>query len=534
MRLTVVNGPRRADIELDPAKPLSFGRSSTQGVQLDDPSVSRRHARFVLEGGQWHVFDEQSRHGTFVNGVRLEAGEGVPLDAGDRITMGPWTMLLTEEGRAPSTLASQADEPVAHSSIKTVGKEELGELARRRLALLMEAQRTIHRCADAREAAGQVAETLRESTGAERVAIIQPAAGLDELDLLAWAGPGGPDQGADPVISRTLLSAASRGEVVRLSDERIAQGAMSIISQGVTEALCAPVMIDGQIDCYLYVDSRGSSRNLQADSPALCLALADLLGLALANIQRHELELRQERLIRDMRAAHDVQRRIMPPLEGRVGEASYRLYCEPGRFVAGDFFGVLPAGERTLVFLGDVAGKGLGAALQMAAIQSHISAIVNNHENLADLVSSVNSYVATHSAENEFASLWVCLLDPGTRKMISVDAGHGYAVRISASSPPILLPSDGGLPVGIDRNGSYEESDHQLAEQDRIVLFSDGLPEQQAPSGEQYGVERILACLEGSASHEEDLTRLRDGVKAFAEQDQMADDLTIASFHLGS
>jgi len=379
-----------------------------------------------------------------------------------------------------------------------------------------------------------MAETLRESTGAERVGIVRPAAGLEELDLLAWSGPGGPEEGGEPLVSRTLLSAASRGEVVRLSDERVAQGAMSIISQGVTEALCAPVMIDGHVDCYLYVDSRGSSRRLQADSPGLCMALADLFGLGLANIQRHELELRQERLLRDMRAAHDAQRRIMPPPVGAVGKASYRLHCEPGRIVAGDFFGVLGAGERTLVFLGDVTGKGLGAALQMAAIQSHISAVAGEHDDLGELAGSVNRYVVGHSGESEFASLWIAMLDSLSRRMTTVDAGHGYAVRLVPSGVPRLVASEGGLPVGIDRNAAYEASEHGLAEGERLVVFSDGLPEQQSPAGEQFGVQRILDCLEGSASEEEDLERLVRAVKAFAEQEVLADDLTVASFSLGA
>ncbi|MBZ0171530.1 MAG: FHA domain-containing protein, partial [Phycisphaerales bacterium] len=91
LRLEAIAGPPIDQVVVHPGAPAVIGRSSNVDRQLADKTVSRRHCRVLKRGTNWLLTDLNSRHGTFLNGVRLEPEQPAPLNDGDLVRVGPWT-----------------------------------------------------------------------------------------------------------------------------------------------------------------------------------------------------------------------------------------------------------------------------------------------------------------------------------------------------------------------------------------------------------------------------------------------------------
>jgi sigma-B regulation protein RsbU (phosphoserine phosphatase) len=133
---------------------------------------------------------------------------------------------------------------------------------------------------------------------------------------------------------------------------------------------------------------------------------------------------------------------------------------------------------------------------------------------------------------NRFLTLWVGIFDAHAKELQYSDAGHGHwAIRRAngeAEAPPT---PDGGL-IGIDENSEYRNATLFVEQGDRIIIFSDGIPEQQTASKEQYGVERVYELVAASPSAKEDVKQLLDAVIDWAGTSQLDDDTTIVSLGL--
>jgi phosphoserine phosphatase RsbU/P len=365
------------------------------------------------------------------------------------------------------------------------------------------------------------------------------------VDKRSIGGPK-PQLGAES-FSRSLLAAAKNGEVARLTADAPMSSAQSIMSLGIQTALCAPVTVGTSVGAYLYLDARASDAGLfagasrattpavtvQNDAAAFLLALAKMYGLALNNIARLELEKRQRELERDLDAAREAQKLIMPPDEGEIGGVRYAMRCRSGRYVAGDLFDVVDLGSgRVGVFLGDVAGKGISAAMLMATAQTHLSLSLRQHGDAARAVREVNHHVCAHAADSRFISLWLGVIDVAARRVEYVDAGHGLWLLRPGTGPVQRFGTnagEGGIPLGIDESFAYSSGVLQLAAGDRLVVFSDGVVEQPGTDGTQFGFDRAIETITTSTGVRGDVDGVFDAVVRFAATDALADDTTIAS-----
>ncbi len=531
LTLHVAAGPPLPPTPLEQGKTYSLGRASSQTIRLEDPAVSRRHAHIAFESSQWTISDLGSRHGTFLNGIQLAADQPTPLTDNDRLRIGPWTLVALSEDHRPSSLISLDDTRRRVEGVTSMGRDELGTLAERRLTLLMNSARAIHDASDEASVATNVVKALLEGTGFGRAAIIRPSRGFEELEVLSFTTATTTrlgQQGLSP--SRTLLQEASKGRIVRMDETPNIQQAQSIIQMGVSQAICAPIFVGDTIDAYAYIDSIQSIARPEKDAMSFCAAIADLCGLAMSSLRRHELEIRQRQLLLDLQAAHDVQRRLMPADCGQIGVARYRMHLQSGRHIAGDLFGIVPLSEtRAAVFLGDVSGKGLAAAILMATVQSHLAAALRHGNDPVACITTVNQFIAQHSADREFVTLFLAVIDISERTLTCIDAGHGYAAMILPDASVERLSVTGGLPIGIDATCAYQATTVPIERGARLVLFSDGIPEQQSIDGEEFGFARVLELLAKSGDMEADISCVTRGLREFAETDACADDVTLAT-----
>lgn len=565
--LEVLAGPPMAPVRPTPERPLVMGRSSQSDVVMGDESVSRRHCEVALRSGEWMITDLGSRHGTLVNQAKLGANESAPLRNGDRVSVGPWTMRVRiGEGAtagaparrmvtlmdAGSTLGGPgAGSPLMRERVERVQERELAAITQNRLQLLIDVAAAVAGVGDESALAMTIVQAAAKGTGYPRALLLREdgvggsagAGGLGGVqgETLRVVAEVGPDAGAGgPSVlgaSRSLIQAARAGEVARLTADAPMQ-AHSIMSLGIHTAMCAPVTIGAGVSGYLYLDARAgegktATAAVQNDAAAFCSALAKMYGLAIGNLARAELEKRQRELVRDLEAAREAQKLIMPPEGATIGRVRYAMKSLSGRYVAGDLFDVVDLEDgRVAVILGDVAGKGVPAAILMATAQTHLHVSLRATKDAAAAVMAVNRHICDHIASNKFISLWVGLFDAAAGTVTYVDAGHGHWLLLRSGGPTRRVDSAGGIPLGIDGSFEFTSETLPLGAGDRVVVFSDGVVEQPGADGKLFGLDRTVAALEGNSSVEEDVARLFDAVVAYAGSDNLADDTTVAGVRI--
>jgi serine phosphatase RsbU (regulator of sigma subunit) len=222
-------------------------------------------------------------------------------------------------------------------------------------------------------------------------------------------------------------------------------------------------------------------------------ALASQAGAYLDNAFLHRRSVEQARLSRELQLAHEVQARLMPRTMPVLPGWRLAASWQPAREVAGDFFDATSSGGEIAVAIGDVADKGMAAALFMALTRSVLRASAAPGRSAADVVGAANALLCADASDGMFVTLVYALLGAdGTVRY--ANAGH---------NPPLVLRADGrverldrtGILVGWDEAAAYAEARTALAPGDLLVLYTDGVTEARDGAGGEYGEERLEALL---------------------------------------
>lgn len=557
LSLEPVAGPSIPAILAPPGKPVVIGRSASADAVIVDAEgvVSRRHAEVAWADGSWRITDLLSKHGTHVNGNKLTPGLATTLRDGDRVRIGPWTFRVNDGSGGERTHTrvanTQDDRGLNMTIVRRAPADSLAAQVQRKLELLMSCAATIASAQSEAHIARVALDALAAGAGFPRLFFLRPVGDAGRVEVVAARGKH--TEGEAGAFSRSLLQAAMEGQTVTLSAGDTPMYGQSIMSLEIHSAICSPVMIDGACDALLYLDARGGeaspdlSRTI-AEASAFCQAIGKLCGLAMSNLSRVRLEEDERRRLRELEAARDVQRIIMPPSAGSHAGLSYFVRCVPGRFVAGDLFDFFPIDEhRAAVLLGDVAGKGIAAGMVMSNVQAHLSRMLRATGDVAGSLSEANVLVSRFSdrygAETGrnviFLSLWAGVFDLAKGTLTYVDAGHGYALLGDAGGVRHLEELGGGPPIGADAAYRYEPGVIPFPSGSRLVVYSDGVAEQRpGPSekgaDEQYGVERTIAALRAApVEPERQVAGLVESLRDYAclsptEELCFADDVTVA------
>ena len=581
LRLEPIAGPSADPFTVTADKPYIVGRQSTCEVVLADTAVSRRHAQIVCKGGSWLLSDLESRHGTYLNGIRLTPADASPLFDGDQVRIGPFTFRVGGPAGAARLLTTHDDVASTLNRVHRIPAHELSLRAQHRLDLLIDCAASITAATTEQQMAEAVLDALVAGTGFSRAFFVRQhglASGgsIGQIEVIAardpFAGtkPGVhtltksrdpamiPGRLADsPTFSRSLIQAASEGQLARLDDPAAAPQdyGQSIVQLGIQAAICAPIMLDAMAAAYLYLDARrpdvaaarGPQSQVQPDAAGFCQAVARICGLALANLKRLELATRQRRLEADLEAAREAQRLIMPANDGSLGGVGYSVRSRPGRYVAGDLMDIFETRDgKVAMFLGDVAGKGMDAAMLLATAQAHLNASLRRESDPAEALNDLNKHIAAHAQEGRFISLWVGLIDTRSWRLSFVDAGHGHWMIKHPGHAPCRVDTPGGLLVGVDADGRYQTEEIPIEPGSRVIVYSDGLVEQASPQGEPFGNQRVIDALLHTDTPARDVAALIDALLAFAsppvsgqsgipvrpENVALSDDVTVASIDI--
>ena len=237
---------------------------------------------------------------------------------------------------------------------------------------------------------------------------------------------------------------------------------------------------------------REGNEGFSAGDMKLLSAIASQIGAAVENNRLIEDSLRQERLVRELELAHDLQLKLLPAVEQFDGYAQVAARCVPAESVGGDFYHLfrLPNG-RLGVLIGDVSSHGFGAALIMALTISAVAIHASEGDAPSAVLHRTHRAVIDELENTEmYLTLFYCVIDPAAGTLAYSNAGHGHAFRVTDGGVAERLEAT-DPPFGIvDRDTYGEKTVPWTAEKDLLFLFTDGLSDA-LDAGEVEG-ERVL------------------------------------------
>ena len=270
------------------------------------------------------------------------------------------------------------------------------------------------------------------------------------------------------------------------------------------------------------------------DLDLLC-SVAGIAAVAVFNAQLNEDLLHQERLKRDLEVAREVQRGFLPT--GLPEAPGYKFFAhyKPMEVVSGDYYDFIELPEDLLaISLGDVAGKGIAAALLMANLASNVRFSAVAAPDPAAAVRMVNRSLHAAGPGNKFVTLLFIVLDKARHALAVVNAGH----------PPLLVraPSGEVAEIGADRAGpplnlrlgdesAYETALLPLEPGCIALLFTDGVTDARNAAGEAFGVQRLRDIFQQAPPDAQQAGEfIVAEVRKFAGGTPQNDDITLVCF----
>jgi sigma-B regulation protein RsbU (phosphoserine phosphatase) len=237
------------------------------------------------------------------------------------------------------------------------------------------------------------------------------------------------------------------------------------------------------------------------------LAASTLLAFLLVLELRDKLSLKG-----DLEIARQIQFGLLPFEPWDRDGIRIATAMRPANTVGGDYFDVIELGEgRLAVAVGDVAGKGMPAALLMALLQGSLRTLVSAGLRGSELMAKLNAHLCANIPSNRLVTLLYAELDPATGHLRYVNAGHNPPFLLQAGHPPARLAAT-AMALGITTDTEFSAMTLELDPGDRLVLYTDGITEAEDASDREYGDARLGAWLQ--ASREQPGRVLIDGVIA--------------------
>jgi phosphoserine phosphatase RsbU/P len=306
--------------------------------------------------------------------------------------------------------------------------------------------------------------------------------------------------------------------------------------------LLIPLSVKDKLIGFMSLGQKSSEEPYSGNDLRLLKSVAAQVGMALevasltASIGQEIAQ--RERVNRELEIAREVQERLFPQALPAVPGLDYCGRCQPAREVGGDYYDFLDLpGKKLGVAVGDVSGKGIGAALMMAGLQASLRAQTSIAvHNLADLMSKVNRLVYEVSSENRYATFFYAQYDPGSHQLTYVNAGHNppLVLRESDSGWCVMHLDVGGAVVGLLQQAPYTQGAFTLEFGDLVVAFTDGVSEAMNVEDEEWGEENLIGVAKTCAglSAAESVCRIMTAAHAFTAGAPQHDDMTLVVLHV--
>jgi serine phosphatase RsbU (regulator of sigma subunit) len=538
---------------------ILLGRNASCDIVLpaNDFAVSREHACIVRDQDQFFIEDLKSRNGTFLNNQQITAK--MPLHDKDHVRICDFIYSFHNPSGTPTRPAPQdlTVEPTIdngenlssfEASVSHSSSVYLEAQPAEKLRIVLDILNNLSRTLELDNLLPKIVDNL--------FTLFKQA---DRCFIIMREEVAERDKQVDRLVPKVIKTRRVQDEsvanysrsIVReciktvqafLSDDAFTDTrfnmSQSIADFRIRSVMCAPLWSqeNGKAFGVIQLDTQDRSKKFTQEDLNLLMSVAKQASLALENARLHETSLARERMTRDLELAHRVQLSFLPrQLPDIPGYELYAFY-EPAQQVGGDYYGVIPLPhQRWAILLGDVAGKGIAAALHMSKLASDARFALASESDPGKAITVLNDLIyETVSQMDKFITLGAAILDPATHNVTFVNAGHlaPLLVRASTGKYESAIPKNlTGLPLGVMEGVDFDTHQITLEPGDCVLYFSDGVTEAMNKENEQLGFRAFDAALKGGMLPPRTLgDRITKLVKQHSVGRSPHDDITLVCF----
>ncbi len=293
--------------------------------------------------------------------------------------------------------------------------------------------------------------------------------------------------------------------------------------------LSVPLVCKGNLIGVLNLFNKKEVGGFTIDDQRLLTIIATQSAQVIENARLYAEEKRFHQLEQELEMAKEIQERLLPKESPTVPNFDIAGASYPAKNVGGDYFDFFELEkERWCIALGDVAGKGIPAALLMSHLQATMRNQAMSNRNLVECISKTNNFLCRNTEDNKFVTLFCGILDPGARTYHYVNAGHNYPYHVKATGEITPL-KEGGLVVGMLPDVPYEDDSIEMQPGDVVVIYSDGVTEANNEREDMFGEARLQTLLKEvrTKSAKEIVDDVYEAVKKHEASSEPDDDITV-------
>lgn len=517
---------------------LHIGRTPGSDVRFEHARVSRNHARVERRpDGSCHLVDLDSQNGTYVDGQKLTPFQPVRLCDGSQVRIvdielifrDPAVRLRKREEEQSTVLGSIEDLSSNHLARRVTHPAEA-------FKAILDVIRALGGGTDLNEVLGRVLDGLMAVFPRAERGFIATAEPDGTLPLRAVRHRHGPSP--LPSMSRTIArQVLGEAKAVLISDVTLDEEYRDqrSVATSLRTAMAVPLPgNDGRPAGMAQLDSHVDGEGFTAADLDLLAALAVPVGVALEN---HQL-LRNEA---SWAAAGEIQRALLPRRRPDIPDYTFWECYRPALEIGGDLYDYIPvqssgthgsSAGRWAVAIGDVAGKGIPAALMMAGICPEVRRLVREGVAPHEVLNRVNRHVYDSGVDGRFVTVALTELDPRSHRLTVANAGHlAPLIRRSGGAIERVGEEESGTPLGVTLDTIYQSITVALEPGDVVVLYTDGGTDARDWHGQWFGDERFHRTLAeappGAAAAGEAILA---AVREHASGRSQFDDITLVCF----
>jgi serine phosphatase RsbU (regulator of sigma subunit)/pSer/pThr/pTyr-binding forkhead associated (FHA) protein len=550
--LHVLKGTNQgAVIPLDNGDKWVLGRNGDCHIVINLPAVSREHAIIRLSQGRFYIEDLKSRNGTAVNNDEIKGRTELKHNDRIKICDSIFAFVSTPKPELPDIFKPpRPDEDHGEESSSTVeatlssgSKQQLLETQpSEKLAFLVQMTAELTQTFDQDQLLPKIGDSLFQVFRQADRAFIILADETNENKLIpkVITTRRAQDESTARFSRRIVTRCLETGQGL-LSEDASADKrfdlSQSIADCRIRSVMCAPLTMKstGKAFGVIQLDTQDRHKKFTQDDLKLLMAVAGQAAIALENANLHDNLVARAGLERELTLAHQVQMSFLPKKPPQLSGYEFFAHYESAQEVGGDYYDFIPLpGPRLGIALGDVAGKGVPAALLMAKVSSDARFCLLTENGPAEAVYRLNELMQEAGLIDRFITLAVGLLDPSAHQVTFVNAGHLPPLIYRASTGKIMEAAErhaSGFPLGVAEGIPYVPVAIDLQPGDCVALFTDGVTEAKNKQDVEFRLDRALQTLGSGPSTAAAMgQRLVAAVKQHALGCKQHDDITVVCF----
>ncbi len=303
----------------------------------------------------------------------------------------------------------------------------------------------------------------------------------------------------------------------------------------ITSFMAVPLMVEDKIIGVLAVVKTGVGAQFTEKDFDRCKLLGNFGTLALSHFFSFLEANERSGLKQSADTAAEIQKTILPKKLPQFPTLQMGAFSAPAVGVSGDYYDVIQTRkDRIIGIIGDVAGKGVAAALVMVMIRSILHLVTNTSRDMATVLDWINRGITGKIELDHYCTLSVIGIDMSTGEVEYANAGHQPLLIYRRASNSLETIEIESVPIGVEKNTEYARKILKLADGDIVIMYTDGIVEAMNEQGRQYGRKTLCSVItkHKDLAPKDIVAKIKSDVSAFVGAVRQHDDQTVLVFKM--